>query len=157
MNAPPEPQPTSSLWLIALGGAALLCCMGLGTLGVIARHLGIPLIGDVELAQSLMIISASVALLSATHARRHARVHLVVNRLSTAQRQWLSLVSAILSTLFFALLSIGLGWITLELHGAHEESELLHIPYAPLRWVALTTMLVAMVLSATRVRARALR
>ncbi len=141
-------------WVIGLGGLALLCCMFLGTLGVVTRHLGVALAGDVELIQSAMVLSSSLALVCATQARRHARVHLLVNRVPALWRARLSFASALLSTLFFALLSLGLGWVTWELRAAHEESELLHIPYAPLRWVALAALLAATVLSARRTVSR---
>ena len=141
-------------WVIGFGGLALLTCMLLGTLGVVARHLGVALAGDVELMQSAMVLSSSLALVCATQARRHARVHLLVNRVSPLWRVRLSFASALLSTLFFALLGLGLGWVTWELRGAHEESELLHIPYAPLRWVALAALLAATLLSARRTVSR---
>jgi len=155
MNAPPENDGVLTTLLIGLGGLALLACMLTGTIGVIARHLGTTLVGDVELVQCAIVLTASVALVCATQAGRHARVHLLVNRVSAPVRRRLALASALLATLFFALLTIGLGWITLELRSAHEESELLHIPYAPLRWVALAATLTGTGLSLARAASRA--
>jgi len=155
MNGPPETEGPISRWVTGLGGLALLAGMLIGTLGVIARHLGVTVVGDIELEQSAIVLSASAALVCATQARRHARVHLLLNRLTPAHRTRLNVVGALLSCVFFALLAIGLGWITLEMRTAHEESELLHIPYAPLRLIALAATVTASVLSAARMRTRA--
>ena len=155
MNVPTEPSGLIDRWVTGIGGVALLACMLIGTISVIARHLGVTIVGDIELEQSAIVLSASAALVCATHASRHARVHLLLNRLTPVYRMWLTHLSAVLSSLFFAVLTLGLGLITLELRNSHEESELLHIPYAPLRLVALAATVSSAVLCAARVRSRA--
>ena len=154
MNVSTEPSGPIGRWVIGVGGAALLGCMLIGTVGVIARHLGVTIVGDIELEQSAIVVSAAAALVCATHARRHARVHLLLNRLTPVYRMWLTYLSAILSSVFFALLTVGLGVITLDLRNSHEESELLHIPYAPLRLIALAATVTSAALCAARVRSR---
>ena len=155
MNAPPDASGPVGRWVIGIGGVALFACMLIGTISVIARHWGLTIVGDIELEQAAIVLSASAALVCATHARRHARVHLLLNRLTPVYRTRLTDLSAVASSVFFALLTVGLGMITLELRNSHEESELLHIPYAPLRLIALAATVTSATLCVTRIRSRA--
>jgi TRAP-type C4-dicarboxylate transport system permease small subunit len=114
--------------------------MLVGTVSALARHLGIALAGDIEIMRAAILLTASVALLSATLAHRHASVHLLTERLPEAVGAALSRASALLSILFFLAVASGLAWIMLDLHDAHEQSDILHIPYAPLRWISLAAI-----------------
>ena len=154
MNAPPEPSGPIGRWVMGLGGVALLASMLIGTVSVIARHLGVTVIGDIELEQGAIVLIASAALVCATRAQRHARVHLLLSRLTPVYRTRFTYLSGVLSSAFFALLTVGLGVITLELRNSHEESELLHIPYAPLRLIALAATVTSAVLCVVRMRRR---
>lgn len=120
--------------LSVVGGGALLFAMAVDVVSVIGRHLRMPLLGSIELVQAAVVVSAGAALIVATAARSHAVVHLLVDRLG-ARRGIALRLSAALSALFFALLAIGSAWVAIEMAGGHEESELLHIPYAPLRLI----------------------
>jgi len=133
--------------LLGVGALGLAASMLIGTLTVIARHLGIALVGDIELMQTAILVTSAASLVAATLERRHASVHLLIDRLPAPARAALARVNTLLAACFFALLAVGLGWITLELTHAHEQSELLHIPYAPLRWISLTATVLAGLLS----------
>jgi hypothetical protein len=124
--------------------------MLVGTASVLARHLGIALAGDVEVMRAAILVTASVALLSSTLAYRHASVHLLTDRLPISLGAHLSRAGALLSALLFLALAAGLAWIMLDLRHAHEQSDILHIPYAPLRWINLAALLGAAVASALR-------
>lgn len=121
--------------LAIVGGGALLSAMGIDVLAVIGRHSGFPLLGSIELVQAAVAVSAAAGLIVATIAGAHATVHILVHRLSGMPRVALDRLSWLLSALFFALVAGGSAWIALDMIGAHEESELLGIPYAPVRIV----------------------
>ncbi len=86
-------------------------------------------------------MASSAAILSATLADKHARVHLVMDRLKGGPLVVLKRVHAVFSVLFFCALATGSIWIFMDLRGAFEESEVLHIPFAPLRIVCIVSVL----------------
>lgn len=119
--------------LVAIGGAALLIAMGVDAFAVVGRHTGIPLLGSIEIVQAAVLVSGATAMLIATLAGAHARVHLLVARASPGLRNALERIGiACGALLFLALLAASL-WIAADLWRVHEESELLHLPYRPLR------------------------
>jgi TRAP-type C4-dicarboxylate transport system permease small subunit len=128
-------------WLFYLGGIALLFAMAVDTLAVLGRHIGIPLPGSIELVQAAILVASSAAILSATMADKHARVHLVTNRMKGKPLVVLRRIQALLSILFFFALAAGSIWIFIDLWGGYEESEVLHIPFAPLRIVCIVSVL----------------
>jgi TRAP-type C4-dicarboxylate transport system permease small subunit len=87
------------------------------------------------------LVAASAAIVSATLVDKHAVVHLLIDRLSTRARSVMDRVHAALCAVFFVALAAGSIWIALDLRGGNEESELLHIPYAPLRMVSIVAVL----------------
>jgi TRAP-type C4-dicarboxylate transport system permease small subunit len=123
--------------LVMFGGVALLLAVAIDGLAVIGRHVGVPLLGSIEVVQAAVLIVSSVALVIATLDRRHAVVHLLVNRLGDRPKAQIERAGNLLAALLFLAFLIGSGWIALDMRGGHEESELLHIPYAPLRLVEL--------------------
>lgn len=129
--------------LFYLGGAALLATVAIIAIAVIARHLGRTLTGSLELAQATILIASSCSLVSATLAQRHATVHLLVDRVAPGARAVLTWISRLLGALFFTLLAAGAIWIASDLWSGHEESELMHIPYAPLRIISIAAVLAA--------------
>lgn len=131
-----EPPGAAYRLLVLLGGAALLAAMVTDFLAVIGRHTGWPLLGSIELVQAFVLVSASVAMVIATLAGSHAVVRLLIDRAAPATRAWLIRVSRTFSALFFASMAAGSTWIAADMWPGHEESELLRIPYAPLRMVA---------------------
>jgi TRAP-type transport system small permease protein len=134
--APPARTP-----LFYIGAVALLLAMAVDASSVMARHLGWTLTGSIELVQASILVASASAVVAATLARRHARVHLLVDRLQPHARDVIRRVGSALSAIFFVLLAAGEIWIASDLWSGHEESELLHIPYAPLRIVAIVALL----------------
>jgi TRAP-type transport system small permease protein len=128
-------------WLFYLGAIALLLAMAVDTLAVLGRHIGIPLPGSIELVQAAILVASSTAMLSATLADKHARVHLVMDRLKGGPKVALKRVQAVFGGLFFCFLAAGSIWIFMDLWGGFEESEVLHIPFAPLRIVGIVSAL----------------
>ena len=147
MTEPDENRPKQAVssrvwkWLFFLGGIALLFAMAVDTLAVLGRHIGIPLPGSIELVQAAILVASSAAVLSATQANKHARVRLVVNRMHGRPLVMLERIQALFSILFFCALAVGSIWIFIDLWGGFEESEVLHIPFAPLRIVCIVSVL----------------
>jgi TRAP-type transport system small permease protein len=121
--------------LFYVGAGGLLTVMATETVSVIGRHLGRPLIGALEIIQAAILLAACAAMVSATLTSAHASVHLVIDRLSPRARDWLLRLCALLSALFFAGLAAGSLWLASDFWHAHEQSEVLGIPFRPLRLV----------------------
>jgi TRAP-type C4-dicarboxylate transport system permease small subunit len=128
-------------WLFYLGGIALLFAMAVEALAVAGRHIGIPLPGSIELVQAAILVASSAAMLSATLADKHARVRLVADRLKGGPLVLLKRIQVVFSILFFCALAAGSIWIFLDLWGGFEESEVLRIPFAPLRIICIVSLL----------------
>lgn len=152
MSPPPLRRPSGAAILTSVGAIGLLTSMLVGTASVLARHLGLALPGDIEVMRAAILVTASVALLSATLAQRHATVHLLTARLPVAIGASVDRAGKWLSAVFFLAAACGLAWIMLDLRGAHEQSDILHIPYAPLRWISLAALLGAAIASAFLLR-----
>ncbi len=123
--------------LIALGGVALLAAVGVDALAVLGRHAGLPLLGSIELVQVAVFVSGSVALLLATIDEQHARVHLLTDRVPLRLRALLLRGGLLLGAVLFTALLAASVWIALDLWGGHEQSELLRLPFRPLRVFAI--------------------
>src|SRR5579863_8055064 len=136
-----EPANRAQRLLFDVGAIGLLFAIAADALAVLGRHLGIPLLGSIELMQAAILLAASAAMVMATVAKRHAVVHLLIDRLSPRQRSVMERVHALLSAVFFAALSIGSVWIAFDLRNGHEQSELLRIPFAPLRVLSIVAVL----------------
>jgi TRAP-type transport system small permease protein len=141
-------------WLFYLGAAALLFAVAVDAIAVIGRHIGKPLLGSIELMQAAILIAASNAIVSATMVDKHAVVHLLIDRLSPRARQLMDRVHAALCALFFAALAVGSIWIALDLRGGNEESELLRLPYAPLRTISIIAVSAVALIYLWRIGAR---
>lgn len=124
-----------------VGATALLAAMGIDTLAVIGRHIGVSLLGSIELVQAAMLLASSAALVAATLQRQHASVHLLIDHLSPRLRRAASGLGLLLSIVFFACMVAGSMWIAADMWGAHEASDLLKIPYAPLRIASVASLL----------------
>ena len=122
--------------IIWIGGLALLAATAVDTAAVIGRHVGLPIPGSIEMMQAIVLISGMVAILVATIESSHARVKLVVSRLSPRRRLLADRLSDLLTLAFVAALLVGSAWIAWDLRDAHEQSELLGIPWMLLRLVA---------------------
>jgi TRAP-type C4-dicarboxylate transport system permease small subunit len=137
--------------LIWIAGGALLAAMLVDTLAMIGRQIELPLIGSIELVQAAVLIAGSGALIVATLDAAHARVNLLLDRLPASLRRAFERVHAAAAAVLFAALLAGSAWIALDLWSGHEESELLRIPYRPLRLTLVLALVVLLLLSLRRI------
>ncbi len=128
-------------WMVAVGGAALLVATAADSADVIARHVGWRFLGAIEITRAAILVGASCAMVVATIAHKHATVRLVLDRLPATALRVLRPVHAMLAGAYFLALAAGCAWIALDLMHGHEESEILHIPYMPLRLVGIGALL----------------
>ncbi len=119
--------------LFYIGAAGLMIAMTVEAVAVLGRQFGMPLLGALEIIQAAILVAASASMLSATLVRAHATVHLLTDRLSPRGQRWMHRFTSLLSAAFFAVLAFSAAWLTLEAWNEFEHSELLHIPYRPLR------------------------
>jgi TRAP-type C4-dicarboxylate transport system permease small subunit len=119
--------------LFYVGSAGLLAIMSIEVIAVIGRHLRVPLLGALEMAQASIVPAACASMVIASLLGTHAVVHIVTERLPERWRDRLARVSAFLSALFFVGLCIGSSWLTMEFWNSYEETDVLHIPFRPLR------------------------
>ena len=131
LDRPARPQRYGVLFYI--GGAGLMIAMIIEGIAVLGRQIGLPLLGALEIIQAAILLTASASMLSATLTHSHATVHLLVERLSPNMQSLLQRFAMLISSAFFAALATAAGWLTLEVWNDFEHSELLHIPYRPLR------------------------
>jgi TRAP-type C4-dicarboxylate transport system permease small subunit len=133
-----------------LGAVGLLSAMLIDAGAVIGRHLGVPLLGSIELVESCVVLMASASLVGTTLGQGHASVHILTERLSAAGRARMRRASDGLSAAFFAVLAIGSMIVARDLWGGDERTELLGLPLAPLRalWCASAVGIVALFIAA---------
>ena len=126
------------------GAAGLLATMALDSAAVIGRQIGVPLLGSIELIRAAVVIAASSALVGVTLERSHASIHLLTERLPPRLRAGFAVLSRLTCAAFFAWLAAGSIWISAELWHSGEVSELLELPYRPLRlfWCASALLVV---------------
>lgn len=132
-SQPKPPQRYGVLFYLGAGG--LLTAMVIEAIAVAGRQIGVPLLGALEIIQTAILVAASTAMLTATLADAHASVRLLVERLSPTMQSWLHRLALLISALLFASLAVAAGWLTLDAWADFEHSELLHIPYRPLRLI----------------------
>jgi TRAP-type C4-dicarboxylate transport system permease small subunit len=78
----------------------------------------------------------------------------LLDRVSAGWRDRLLKLHAIAAVVLFAALLAGTLWIAADLFGGHEESELLRIPYLPLRLATVVCFAVLLLLSLQRLLGR---
>lgn len=131
-------------FLVGCGG--LLLATAADSIAVLGRHIGLPLLGAIEVVQAAIVLIAASSLVSVTLACGHAGVHILTERLKPALRRRLALFADIAAALTVVLLVIGSVMILADLWNGYERSELLHIPLRVLRLLmtlALTVVAVA--------------
>jgi len=133
--------------LVWIAGGALLVAVAVDSLAMIGRQIRLPLLGSIEIVEAVVLFAAAGGLIVATLDGAHARVNLLLERLPAASRRRVLRLHALAATLLFAALLAGTVWIAADLWNGHEESELLRIPYKPLRIAAACTLGVLLVLS----------
>jgi TRAP-type transport system small permease protein len=126
--------------LFYVGAAGLLLAMGVEALAVLGRHVGVPFLGALEIIQTALLLAATSAMVSTTLSGAHASVTLLTDRVGPTARSILRRLSALLSTVFFAALAAGSLWLTVDSWNEFEQSELLHIPFRPLRVISLAAV-----------------
>jgi TRAP-type C4-dicarboxylate transport system permease small subunit len=147
----PEQPPVKLSPLFYVGAAGLLLAVTVEGIAVLGRQIGVPLHGALEIIQTAILLTASVSMLSATISNSHATVHLLTTRLPPSPKRWLQRFASLVSAVFFAALSVSGAWLAVEHWGQHEESELLHIPFRPLRVLSLLATICISALFAYRV------
>ena len=135
--------------LVWAAGGALLVAMATDTLAMLGRHLRFPLLGSIEIVQAAVLIAGSGALLLATLHESHARVHLLLRRFREGLRAPFENGHYAAAILLVLALLAGSVWIASDLWRGHEESELLRIPWMPLRLVVVL-LLVALLIVLVR-------
>jgi TRAP-type C4-dicarboxylate transport system permease small subunit len=139
---------SSLFFYIGAGGLAVV--MLTEALAVIGRHIGWPILGALEIVQAAILPAACASMVVGTLADAHAAVHLITDRLSGSPKVWLARFAALLSACFFAGLAAGATWLAYDMWGAYEESEVLLIPYRPLRITVVLAMAIVTALFAYR-------
>lgn len=131
-----------------LGSIALLLAMTTDAAAVVGRHIGVPLLGSIELVQACVVVAASSAMVGATLSRTHATVHILLERVSPGAKAVLERFGDLLSALLFAFLLAGSAWIASDLWDGHERTELLHLPLMALRlfWCASAALILGLFL-----------
>jgi TRAP-type transport system small permease protein len=119
--------------LFVIGSVGLLGAMLVDAAAVVGRHIGVPLLGSIELAEACVVLMASASLVATTLERGHASVHIFTERLRPRAKERLQRVTSLLSAAFFALILAGSVIVAGDLWHGDERSELLEIPIAPLR------------------------
>lgn len=121
--------------LIWIGGLALLLATATDTLAVLCRYLGFPITGSIEAMQSIVLVSGVVALVMSTWEDSHAKVHLVLDRMSPRRQALAHWLSDLSTLLFLAALLAGSVWLAIDLWPGYEHSELLGVPWSVLRLI----------------------
>lgn len=122
--------------LVWIGGSALVTATLINVGAVIGRRVGLPLHGAIELVQVCVLVAGTIALVRATALDAHARIHLVLDRLSPPRRTWVERGCSLAGVFFFAALLAGSLWIQADLWTAHEAGEVIGVPWRMLRLVA---------------------
>lgn len=136
--------------LFYIGAAGLATATIIETIAVSGRWLSLPLHGALEIIQAAVLVTSCVAMLTATLEGTHATVHLLLNRLGPRPKLVLIRAASLISLVFFASLTVASIWLTIEHWDGHEASELLHIPFRPLRILCSVSMLAIVVVFAYR-------
>jgi len=140
--------------LVWVAGGALLVAMVVDTAAMIGRQVHLPLLGSIEIVQATVLFASAGALLLAALEHAHARVHLLLGRLPGNWRSWLACLHAACAVVFYLGLLAGSAWIAADLWNGYEHSELLHLPYRPLRIAVVLTLLALLGHAAWRLKKR---
>ena len=119
--------------LFYTGAGALLATMLVETVAVIGRHVHLPLTGALELVQVAIVPAACASMLVATLRGAHAAVHLFTDRMPESLQRWVFRTGAALAGVCFAALTAGCALLTADYWNSFEQTEVLHIPFRPVR------------------------
>lgn len=121
--------------LFYIGASGLLALMLVETAAVLGRHAGFPVTGALEIAQATIVFAACAAMLVATLQGAHAAVHMLTDRMPQGIQRHVFRAGSVLAGLLFAALTAGSAWLAFEFWDSFEQTEVLHIPFRPLRAV----------------------
>lgn len=138
-------------WLVVLAGLPLLMAMLIEFGAVVARNLGWNLVGSIELVQAMILLSSSGAMVAATLSRAHAKVNIFSSRYRGRSGRAMRILLAIGGSAFFTALAVGSTWVAWDMRSGAEQSELLGVPYMPLRIIVTVAMFVIAVIYLRRV------
>lgn len=131
------------------GVAGLSLAAGSDAIAVAGRHIGLHLLGSIELTEAAIVLLSTSAMLVATLERHHASVHMLTSRLSPSSASRLARIAALAGALLFLLLAYGTAKVNAELWSGFEQTELLHIP---LRWLRALWLLTQLIIAALFLR-----
>ena len=141
-------------WYVAaaVGGVGLVGAALMDGVAVLGRHVGFGFLGSIELSQAFVCLAASGSIVLATLSATHATVHMVTDRLDDTGKRRLRIFADLLFVLTFAAMLGGGLWVFADMWPGAEQSELLHIPYKPLRllWLVALASVILGVLSELR-------
>lgn len=146
-----EARRTVPRWLVIIAGVPLLAAMLIEFVAVISRNLVWNLVGSIELVQAMILLSSSGAMVAATLSRAHAKVSVFSQRYRGRSGRAMRILIAIGGSVFFLALAVGSAWIAADMWSASEQSELLGIPYLPLRLVVTAAMFLIALIYARRI------
>ena len=126
--------------VFAVGAAALCGAMAADFAGVVGRALGWNPLGLVEVVQAFVVVAISAALVIATLEGAHAAVHMLTVRLSAGQARILERASNALGALLFGCLAAGAAWMLHDTWPLDERTDVLGLPVAPERIVAICAL-----------------
>jgi TRAP-type C4-dicarboxylate transport system permease small subunit len=127
-------NPARSPGLLYYAGAGgLLVMMLVEAAAVIGRHVGLPVMGALEIVQAAIVPAACASMLIATLHGAHAAVHMITDRMPPSAQCWAFRAGSILAGSCFAALTAGSAWLSMEYWKSFEQTEVLHIPLRPLR------------------------
>ncbi|MFO1013915.1 MAG: TRAP transporter small permease [Caulobacteraceae bacterium] len=145
------PVPGPARIAYGIGAVGLVIAMAADFSSVVARHLGHPIHGSIEVVQAAIVFAISAALIGATFAGAHAAVHVITERLPAKVRAPLARLASLLGAVFFAALCVGGLWLLSDTLPGDERTDLLHLPPAPFRLIWAAATAVTAVLFAWRV------
>lgn len=127
---------TNGLRTIAFvtGSIALVLAMATDALAVAGRHLGLTVLGAIEIVQACVVVAATSAIVVATIDNTHARVRILLEQVSAATAAMFERFADVLSALVCLALVAGSVWLASDLWNGQELTEVLGIP---LRWLRL--------------------
>jgi TRAP-type C4-dicarboxylate transport system permease small subunit len=138
-------------WLVVLAGLPLLMAMLIEFGAVLARNVGWNLVGSIELVQAMILLSSSGAMVAATLSRAHAKVSIFSSRYRGRSGRAMQILLAVGGSAFFTAVAIGSTWIAWDMRGGAEQSELLGIPYLPLRVLVTVAMFIIALIYVRRI------
>jgi TRAP-type C4-dicarboxylate transport system permease small subunit len=141
-TTPSNPRSGTLLSAVSVVGIiGLVAATVTDSVAVTGRHLGLPLIGSIEIVQAAIVMLACASIVLATAARAHASIHVVTERVGPHVRRRLALVASVVSICAAIALAAGSLMMLADTWSGHERSETLHIPFALLRLLVLVSLL----------------